>query len=199
MARATVILSPGQQRTEAVSGRFFTVVSATAKFAVDLGGDRREVRAGSIISGFDFRRVSFVETEGVTNTIEYDAGPEAYHGEVQVSGVSEATFDEPHALMPADGSLFILPGGGAAAFTEVPLSMTLSGVTFNRKSFHIANRDTTNDIGIYRSSDGKLMDVLSRSSERTFNFNATMKLRGIGGNADCAIFLTLYLTPPNHE
>ena len=198
MAQETVILKARQQRTERIAGRFFTVISATAKFTVELDGrTRREVRAGSKIAGEEFSRVSFLETEGVENTIVYDAGFEEYLGEVQVSGVSENTFDEPHSVMPADGSLYSLPGGGSAAFTDVPLDVTISSVIFRRKSFHIFNRASTdNDVGIYRSSDGKLLDICYRKTERLFVFNMDVKLRGIGGNTDVAIYQTLYFTTP---
>ncbi len=193
MAQDTIILSAGSQRTERVAGRFFTVLSATAKFIVELDGRRREVRVGDRISGEGFKRISFFETEGVSNTIVYDAGDEEYQGEVQVSGISNETFDYPY-LMTADGDPLAI-AGNTGSFTSLPASLSISGVNYQRKSFHIANR-TGNDLGIYESSTGKLMDILNANTDRTFFFSQAVKIRGTNSNLTVSLYYTLYISQP---
>lgn len=192
MAQDTVTLAAGQQRTEKVSGRFFTVISATAKFTVELDGRaRREVRAGSKISAEAFKRISFIETEGIANTIIYDAGDEQYDGEVQVSGVSNETFDYPY-LMPASGAELNVTG----TKISLPLVITINGVKYTRKSFHIVQTTASNWVGIYAMT-GELLDEIFGGTERTFYFNQDVQIARIGStNCGIALYYTFYNTTP---
>lgn len=194
MSQQTVILAPGQHVTENVDGRFFCVISATVKFKVELAGrSRREVRTGSkIASNEPFKRISFYETEGLSNTIIYDAGDEEYQGEIQVTGISAETFDYPY-LMPAGGGTLAVT---VAAPKSLPLVVAINGVNYTRKSFHIVNRTTGGpDVGIYDAS-GKLLDVCVGNTDRTFTFNQDVTIAGISGTCQCAIYYTLFNTTP---
>jgi hypothetical protein len=186
----TVILAAGQQRTERINGRFFTVISATAKFTVELDGrTRREVRAGSKIGGERFKRISFLETEGVTNTIIYDAGEDQYEGEIQVSGVSNETF--PHAYWD-DTDLTTINNGVSKT---LPLTVTIGGVVYTRKSFTISNTNNADNILILNSSN-KVLAVVQPNTDRTFDFEETVKAKASGGNIDAALYFSLYRTTP---
>lgn len=192
MAQDTVILKPGQQRTEVVSGLFFTVISATAKFTVQLDGRiRRVVRAGSRINGESFKRISFIETEGITNTIVYDAGDAETLGQSQVSGLSGKTFDYPY-LMDISGAELTV---SSVAVTNLPVVVPWTGgVSYTRKSFHIFNSGS-NNIGVYASA-GYLMDILRPNTERTFYFTDDAFVKAIGGNSAMALYYTLYSSLP---
>lgn len=191
MAQDTLILAARQQRTEKISGRFFTVISATAKFTVELDGRiRREVRAGSKITAEPFKRISFIETEGVANTIVFDAGNEQYEGEVQVSGVSNETFDYAYLMNVSGAKLNI----SAAGKTSLPLVIAINGVNYTRKSFHVSNPDA-DDLGIYAKS-GALLDICLGNSERTFYFTQDVDLQGVVNGVGIALCYTLYNTTP---
>jgi hypothetical protein len=194
VSQETIILKPRGQRAEKISGRFFTVLSATAKFTVELGDRvRREVRAGSKISGEPFKHILFLETEGVTNTVVYDAGDAEYQGEVQVSGVSNETFEYAY-LMAVDGSVLTI-ANNSGAFTALPLIVAVATVNYTRKSFHLASRSSDNPIGIYATT-GELLDIHAAGTDRTYFFTQDVKLRGTGSASACALYYNLYNTPP---
>lgn len=186
----TIVIPANGQRTERISGRFFTVLSATAKFVVELDGrNRREVRAGSKVSGGNFKRISFIETEGVENTIVFDAGDERFEGDIQVSGLSDETFDYP--FLDSTGISTI----SGSNYTDLPLAVTLNGVSYTRKSFHITNQNSDGDLGIYTSA-GKLLDVLNKNQDRLFTFNQDVKIKGVANNCSIALYYTFYKTTP---
>ena len=191
MAQDTVILAANQQRTEPIAGRFFTVISCTAKFKVELDGrQRREVRAGSKIGGAAFKRISFIETEGLANTIVFDAGDEEYQGEVQVSGVSNETFDYPYFNSTGQTNI------PQNSFTLLPSVVTISGVQYTRKSFHISSITSDSDIIIYDTNE-KVMDGFRKTTERTFYFTGDVKLKAeMAVGANICLYYTLYRTNP---
>lgn len=191
MAQDTVTLAAGQQRTEKVSGRFFTVISATAKFTVELDGRaRREVRAGSKISAEPFKRISFIETEGIANTIIYDAGNEQYEGEIQVSGISNETFDYPYLMNVSGAKLAV-----TATKISLPLVIPVNSVNYTRKSFHISIGASDDGVLIY-DNIGRLLDILPSGTDRTFNFNQDVQIARAATNTNIALYYTLYNTTP---
>jgi len=195
VSQETVILAARSQQAATIAGKFFTVISATAEFQVDIGGRRRTVRTGSKLSDEPFDRILFIETKGVANTIVFDAGPEKYEGEAQVSGVSNTTFD--NAYQPAGVSftaagLMTIP---TATYTVLPVQITIGGVVYTRKSFHITNTDNGDDILIFDTSNN-LLDVCLHLTDRTFYFADTVKLKSQGSAADIALYYTLFYSPP---
>lgn len=191
-----IVLKPNAQRTEKIAGKFFSVISATAKFSVELDGRvRREVRPGSKVPSAGFKRASFFETEGVTNTIVYEVSDVAsVEGEVQVSGVSNET--TPYAFFGSGTQATGEQRISGTLFTSLPLVVSVGGVAYTRKSFHMAIDATTGpSLGIFNTA-GELLDQLHCGTERTFDFNIDVKIKGIGGTVDITCYYTLFNTTP---
>ena len=150
MAQETIILAANAQRSERIAGRFFTVLSATAKFSVELDGrQRREVRVGSKISDEPFRRISFFETEGAENTIVYDAGNEEYQGETFVSQKVESTYVRGSALAPNSSPGTTISGRDGARQRKSIIFLPLTGAGTMR---------------VYDSIGGMIIDITSSSA-----------------------------------
>jgi hypothetical protein len=106
MAQQKIILQPGSTQAASASGRFLNIVSCTAQFKVEMDNNGQNVgAAGSQFStSKPFRRLVFEETQGVVNTIVFDASddPSPSRPTVIVAASSSLIGSNPGALTNTD-------------------------------------------------------------------------------------------------
>ena len=202
MSQESVTVAARATITENVTGKFFTVISATSKLTVEINGVRREVRAGSKISAGKFKRITFIETQGYANTVVYDAGDEEFQGEIQVSGANAASYmygncniaNSASANLPnsAGGNTSVAcTADGYLTFpnnANVLISSTNAGHRRQQIIFSIA--PTTKGIygvNVLDANQNTFMTIPAGSPPVALITDSDLYISGAGGNAYCSV------------
>ncbi len=203
MAQDTVILTASAQRSERISGRFFTVLSATAKFDVELDGrKRRTVGSGDKISDERFRRISFFETAGAANTIVFDAGDEEYQGNITSTQKVSGTYAYGNAGHPQFPQVNAAKKGLSNwlySTTTVPTNLASQGILISgtnagnrRKQITIQNT-TLNanpfDLMLFDVSGNPFLRVKPNDTPYTWETSADIYLLGYNGDIGAGLVI----------
>lgn len=203
MSQQTIILAPNAQQAESLKGRFFTVISSTAAFKVDLGdGNFRVVHSYSRIGGAQFRRIVFLETSGLANTIVFDAGDEEYQGDTQAQ-VSNAPV---RALGNLGKSVSTIATGGlpaidASGWMSVTngMGLLISGTYLGgrRKRIVITVASTTvipgnSALTVSVVAAATVFMIIQAGQTITLDEDCDFYMSGAGGTCKCTVGQTFY-------